>query len=291
MSTRESGAGGRMFAVRLGVDRGLREFRHALGSPDQLFNLFTTIGFMLVLWFQRDTAVEGTGLALAAFTLPSMLGMGVAFSGLVGPAGQLSTNREDGTLLRAKAVPNGMVGYLVARLVQLALDGGFSLVVLLVPAALLVDVFGHTGVGGVLGLLAVLVLGALATLPWGAVAGSITKSPGGAMGITMLPMMGIAAISGIFYPITALPGWLQALGQVFPVYWIGLGARSALLPDAAAAAEIGGTWRTPAVIAVLATWAVVGFLLAPTILRRMARRESGADMERRRQAALQRGGV
>ena len=49
----------------------------------------------------------------------------------------------------------------------------------------------------------------------------------------MLPMMGLIAISGIFYPITALPGWLQWIAQVFPVYWLGLGMRSALLPDAA----------------------------------------------------------
>ena len=51
------------------------------------------------------------------------------------------------------------------------------------------------------------------------------------------------AISGIFYPISGLPGWLHPVAQVFPVYWLGLGTRAALSPDAAAAAEIGGSWR------------------------------------------------
>ena len=275
-------------AIRLGVDRGLREFRHSLGSSDQLYNLFTGLAALTVLWFQRDSSVDGAGLSLAALTLPGLLGMGIVFGSLVGPAGQLSTNREDGTLLRAKAVPHGMVGYLVGRTVQTSLDSLSGLLVVLVPGVFLVNVLADAGVGGILGLLAVLALGMASMLPWGAVAGSVTKSPGGAMGITMLPMMGLAAISGIFYPITAMPGWLQGVAQVFPLYWAGHGARAALLPDSAAVAELGGSWRILEVVGVLGVWAVVGFLLAPTILRRMARRESGAEMEQRRQAALQR---
>jgi ABC-2 type transport system permease protein len=275
-------------AIRLGVDRGVREFRHGLGSSDQWYNVLVGLGFLSVLWFQRDSPVEGSDLSLAALTLPSLLGMSIVFGSLVGPAGQLSTNREDGTLLRAKAVPQGMVGYLVGRAVQTSLDNLFSLLIVLVPGVFLVNVLADAGVAGLLGLFAVLTLSMASMLPWGAVAGSITKSPGGAMGISMLPMMGLVAISGIFYPITAMPGWLQGLAQVFPVYWAGHGARAALLPDAAEVAEIGGTWRIMEMIGVLGVWAVVGFLLAPTILRRMARRESGSDMEQRRQAAMQR---
>lgn len=275
-------------AIRLGVDRGVREFRHSMGSSDQWYNVFTGLAALTVLWFQRDSPVEGSDLSLAAFTLPSLLGMGMVFGALVGPAGQLSTNREDGTLLRAKAVPHGMVGYLVGRTVQTSLDSLTGLLIVLVPGLFLVNVLADAGVDGVLGLIAVLAFGMASMLPWGAVAGSITKSPGGAMGITMLPMMGLIAISGIFYPITAMPGWLQGVAQVFPVYWAGHGARAALLPDAAAAAELGGSWRILEMVGVLGVWTVVGFLLAPTILRRMARRESGAEMEQRRQAALQR---
>ncbi|NUT91230.1 MAG: ABC transporter permease [Saccharothrix sp.] len=276
-------------AVRLGFHRGWLEFRHSLGSSDQVYNVLITIAYTLVLWFQHDSVVEGSTLSLAALSLPSMIGASVAFGGLVGPAGQLALNREDGTLLRAKAVPNGMVGYVVGRVVQTSLDISFGLVVGILPALLLIPDLTGAGLLDWLAVVPVLVLGLAATLPWGAIAGSIAKSPQGAMGFTMLPMMGVVAISGIFYPIHALPGWLQGLGQVFPVYWVGVGARAALLPDAAAATEIGGSWRTLEMVGVLGVWAVVGFLLAPTILRRMARRESGADMEQRRQAALQRG--
>jgi ABC-2 type transport system permease protein len=45
---------------------------------------------------------------------------------------------------------------------------------------------------------------------------------------------------------TAFPSWVKAIAQVFPMYWLGLGMRSALLPDAFASIEIGGTWRPKA---------------------------------------------
>lgn len=64
--------------------------------------------------------------------------------------------------------------------------------------------------------------------------------------------------------------------------------RSALLPVAAAAAELGGLWRPVETTLVLLAWAVAGLVLAPPILRRMARRESGSLMEQRRQRAMQR---
>ncbi len=38
---------------------------------------------------------------------------------------------------------------------------------------------------------------------------------------------------------TALPTWLQWIGQVFSFYWLGLGTRSALLLADLASVEIG----------------------------------------------------
>ena len=97
----------------------------------------------------------------------------------------------------------------------------------------------------------------------------------------------MVAISGIFYPISGLPDWLHPVAQVFPVYWLGLGTRAAMSPDAAAAAEIGDSWRHLETFGVLGLWAVVGLALAPRILRRMAQRESGSVVEARRQHAIQ----
>jgi ABC-2 type transport system permease protein len=78
------------------------------------------------------------------------------------------------------------------------------------------------------------------------------------------------------------------VAQAFPLYWLGLGLRSAMLPEAMAAAEVGESWRHLETIGVLGLWAVAGFALAPVVLRQMARRESGSTVAARRQKAMRR---
>ncbi|HWD63999.1 MAG TPA: ABC transporter permease [Solirubrobacteraceae bacterium] len=278
-----------LYAVRLGLSRGWREFRQILLSPQDLaWYVLIAVVFVVVLFFQRHSTEKGTHVSLAFAVLPSILGMMVALGGLQGAASSLATEREDGTLLRAKAIPNGMIGYLTGRIVSICLATVLSLVIILVPGLFLIPKLAATGLTGWLTFVWVLALGLLATLPWGAIIGSLAKSPASVLGLSMLPIIGITAISGIFYPIFALPGWVQGLAQGFPVYWLGLGVRSAFLPGSASAVEIGGSWRHLETVAVLGAWAVIGLVVAPIVLRRMARRESGSDMQARRQRAMQR---
>ncbi|NRQ34342.1 ABC transporter permease [Nonomuraea sp. NN258] len=276
-------------AARLGLARGWIEFKHSLANPQDIgWTIFTTLSFIIVLFFQRDAKVPGTDLSLAAATLPSLMGLMVAFSGFMGTVGALVIEREDGTLLRAKALPQGMLGYLIGRVVSISLSGLGGLVLLLLAGVIMIPEIRGAGPGGWLMVVLVALLSLTATLPMGAVIGSLANSPQAASGLSMLTMGGLTAISGIFYPISALAGWLQGLAHVFPLYWLGLGMRSALMPDAAAAVEIGGSWRTLETFGVLGAWSVLGLLLAPPILRRMARRESGSLVQERRERALRR---
>ena len=276
-------------AVRIGLGRGWTEFRHMLSTPvEHMFNVFVAVIILTVLYFQRDNAVGGTDLPLATLVLPGVVGMLVAYNSTIGAAFVIAFEREDGTLLRAKAAPFGMVGYLAGLVLRVPLHTVVSLLWVLVPGLFLFDGLASAGVGGWLTLLWVLALGLLATVPAGMVFGALARNPRVVAQTVGLGSAGLIAISGIFYPIAALPGWLHPIGQVFPFYWLGLGMRSALLPDAAAAVELSGSWQHLETVAVLGAWAVVGLVLAPVVLRRMARRESGASVEAGRQQATQR---
>jgi ABC-2 type transport system permease protein len=278
-----------LHAARLGVSRGWIEFKQQLTSAQDMgFTVVSTAALVVTMYFQRDATVPGTDISLAAATLPGVVGLLIPFNALMGAVGALSAEREDGTLLRAKAVPQGMVGYLVGRIVMLSITTVGAVVVMLVAGLFFVPGLLGIGLGNWLTLAWIGLLGLLSSLPIGAVIGSLAKSPQSAAGLSMLTVGALTAISGIFYPIAALAGWLQTLAHAFPLYWLGLGMRSALLPDAAAAAEIGGSWRPVETTLVLLAWAVAGLLLAPPILRRMARRESGSAMEERRHRAMQR---
>lgn len=278
------------YAIRVGLSRGLIEWRVTVTRWQELLGNYLMIPAVLltVLFFQRATVIEGTTLPLATLALPGVLGMLTAYGSMIGIGTILSAEREDGTLLRAKAVPNGMIGYVSGGILRMSLDVLLFVVIMLVPALVFFDGLLADGPVGLLTLAGVLALGLLATLPIGMIIGSMIRSPRAVGGWGFFVSGGVIAISGIFYPITALAGWLQTIAQIFPYYWLGLGMRSALLPDEAAAVEIGGSWRHLGMFGVLSAWMVVGLLLAPAVLRRMARRESGSTMAERRQKALQR---
>lgn len=277
----------RLHAARTGVGRGWTEFVLSLRSPqDQGFYLFFGIGTLVYLWVNRGDEVAGSDLSFPAVALPSVLAGVVVFNSFLGPAFALAMEREDGTLLRAKAVPGGMTGYVVGQVVYHSLGLFPMLLVLLVPSALLFDDVLPTGAAW-LQVAGVLALGMLATMPVGMVVGSLVRSTQKVTTWGMLPLLVLVAISGVFVPLQALWGWLQVVAQAFPLYWIGLGLRASFLPDAAAALEVGGSWRPVETAVVLGAWSVAGLVVAPVVLRRMARRQSGSTVEAARQQALQ----
>jgi ABC-2 type transport system permease protein len=275
----------RLGSLRLGVARGGIELRQTFTYwPDLLQAVIFSGISVLVLFLMRGHHVPGTTFSLGSLTLPSIVGMNIAFSGVLGVTGLLSVDREDGTLLRAKATPGGMAAYVVGKVTLVSATSLIGLVTLLVLGPLAFPGVSETAAGW-LTTAWVVALGLLATIPIGIALGSLIPNPR-FIPLVMLPLGGLIAISGIFYPITHLPGWLQAIGQLFPMYWIGLGMRSALLPRSMAAVEIDGSWRHWLVLLVLAAWAVAALLAAPPVLRRMARRESGSRVAARRERAM-----
>jgi ABC-2 type transport system permease protein len=273
-------------ALRAGFTRGLIELRQSFTGAGLVGHLFWPVVTLVAIFFLRNRGFGTSGFTLGTLALPGVLGMFIAL-GMLLMVQYLTAEREDGTLLRAKAIPNGIGGYFVGKLVTVSGTILAYLAILLIPGLLIVDGLEVGSIGSWLTLAWVLLLGLVATQAIGAVLGAQVSSPRGA-GYLSLPIMGLIAISGIFYPITTLPGWLQGIAQAFPMYWLGLGMRSALLPPAAVSVELGGSWRRLETIGVLGAWAVLGLIVAPIVLRRMARRESGSRVAERREKLLQR---
>lgn len=277
-------------AIKTGLSRGWTEFLLSLKSPqDQGFYLFMSLAVLGYLWLNRNSSVEAEGISLSlpAFAMPSILGALIAFALVIGPGYSLAMEREDGTLLRAKAVPHGLTGYVTGQLVLHSASIIPSIAVILIPGIFLFDGLMQNGVSGWVRVVLFVLLGLLATLPIGIILGSVV--PGvqkmGTWGF--FPVMILTAFSGIFFPIQVLWTWIQWVAQAFPIYWLGLGMRSAFLPDTATALEISGSWRTTETLLVLAVWAIVGMLIAPRVLRRMAQRQSGSQVEAARDQAVQ----
>lgn len=275
--------------MRAGWSRGATELRQSFTNGGDLFNhFFWPVLMLVVLFLMRDVSFGDGEFELGTLVLPGILGMNAAMA-MVTMSQLLTADREDGTLLRAKATPHGTPAYLVGKIISVSVGVVVDLAIFLIPALFIIPGLRVGSSEAWLTLGWVLVLGLVATLPIGAVLGSLFSSTR-SQGLLTLPIMAMIGISGIFYPVTSMPEWVQGLAQVFPVYWLGLGMRSALLPDSAVTVEIGDAWRHLETVGVLSVWAVVGLVLAPIVLRRMARRESGSTMAERREKALQRVG-
>jgi ABC-2 type transport system permease protein len=274
--------------MRLGFRRGWLEFKQSLRSTQDIgWYVFMSLAVLGYLYLRRDSEVEGSDLLVPVVSMPSILAALIAFGVVVGPAYTLAMQREDGTLLRLKAVPNGLPGYVVAQILTPGLGAFVQLPLILVPALFLFDGLMSNGAAGWAALIGFTTLGLLAMLPIGMIIGALVPSTQKVGTWGMLPVMALAGISGIFYPIQALWGWVQVVAQMFPMYWVGLGLRSAFLPDDAAALEVTGSWRTMETILVLGGWAAVTIALLPLVLGRMARRTSGSQVEAARDQALQ----
>lgn len=278
-------------AYRAGLRRGMISTKIQLTTlADVLGTVIPLAIFVIVLLFLQRVEFEGAEISLGAMNIPGLIAMSVLFSAVMGIVGILSMDRTNGTLLRTKSVPGGTTGYLVGEIVANAIITVASTLVLLIAGLLLFEGLEFGSIDRWFLFALVLLVGLVSTLAIGAVVGVLVNSPKN-MGLVMLPVMGLIGISGIFYPLVALPIWLQWIAQVFPLYWFGLGMRASLLPESMASVEVGESWRLEWVFAVLAAWAIVGLALAPKLLSRMARRESGSTLAARRRDIQQDWGV
>ncbi|WP_432543668.1 ABC transporter permease [Kineococcus sp. SYSU DK002] len=262
-------------AVRAGLRRSLIEVRQNL--PLVVNYAFFPLIALLVVHLLRGTAVPGAAVGLGTHAVPGILAVNIVFTGVMGLATTLMSERADGTLLRARTVPHGVLGYLVAKITGQILMTFVTLAVVLAVAALLLDGLQPFGAGRLLTLACVVPLGLLATLPFGAVLGSVLPHPR-QLGFVSLLLMGLTAVSGVFYPLAAHAPWMQVIGQVFPLYWIALGLRSAFLPADVVTAEIDASWRIGECITVLGAWSAIGVAIALVVLRRSAQRQGGTRL-------------
>lgn len=275
-------------ATRAGWRQALTDLRINVTGSNLAGYLVTPIVTIGVLWFVRDSSLDGTGITLAHYMFPGFLAMILVVGGITGVSGELMTEREDGSLLRMKAVPHGLRGYAIGKVLQHVLLNLSLIAIVFIAAIIIVPEIAPDTPLQWLGFLGYVVLGLLATLPVGVALGAAVKNMMGLVAPT-LAVYALLVISGIFTPLETFASWLGTIAQFFPLYWLGLGLRSVFLPAEAAIVEVGESWRTLETLGVLGIWAAVGLILAPIVLRRMIRGVSGSSMQQVRERLLTKG--
>lgn len=256
--------------VRLGALQARTETRNRFLRATALGHLFLPI--VLVVIFTNidvESALGGAAGMLAGIATASLF-----VGGLVGITGELVTEQDDGTMLRVRTLPFGLSGYLVGKTMSLLVSSMVSVLLILVPAHLLVTPILPSTPLGIVAFLGLAALTLFAAVPLGSVIGAVLKSPLAVMPVSLVAY-GLMVVSGIFFPISVLPEWVEVPAKLFPVYWLGLLGRSILVPGV----ELAGPLEAALAIGVPLLWGVLGLLLAPRALRVMTRRQSGSRLE------------
>ncbi|MFT4299234.1 MAG: ABC transporter permease [Aeromicrobium sp.] len=166
------------------------------------------------------TQVEDESLRQIQYVTPSLLGWAVAMSATFGAAASLVVWRKNGLLRRLRLAPIPTRSVVLARV-------GVSLVIALVQAAIFVGlgvaVFGLKLTGWWPLMIPLLLAGTLAFLSIGMLAGAISKTEEGAVGLANFIVLPMAFLSGSFFPLDGSPAWLRIISNCLPLKHLNTG--------------------------------------------------------------------
>ena len=271
-------------AGRAGLQRAGIELRVVLGDLNraaiefQLVNLFLFVALAVALDRGRPPAAGQP--PLIGTVLVTFLVLGIAQLGLVSVAQTMIQARDDGSLLRLRLTPGGLIAYVVEKLAYVLATGAVSILALLTAGIALTEVALPDTAGRWLLLLWVALLGAATATAIGAILGAVLPDARESLAYAVLPAFGVIMLCGTVGEDELPPAAGTALGAV-PFTWMVRGLRAALLPEAA------GSFSTPVALAVLTAWLLAGMAVAVPLLRRMTLRSTGSELARRRRRQAQ----
>jgi ABC-2 type transport system permease protein len=186
------------------------------------------------------------------YFLPAMLAYIILQSGINYVAIGLADLRARRVLRRFRATPLRPAQILGAQIAGGALTVVLQLIVLILVGLF---VFKARTYGSWLVAAVPMLLGVGAFVGIGFLLTSAARTSEAARGLATFVAFPMMFLSGIFFPITTLPGWLQTIVHVLPLTWL-TDALHRVMNDGAGLAEIGLDCL------VLAGWGVLTFALA-----------------------------
>jgi ABC-2 type transport system permease protein len=232
----------------IGIARNRRAVVLSLVLPVVLLVMFNSI----FVGGGDSVELAGAKVTAQAYFTGGMLTYAILLSAFSQLAIGLVGQRERGQLKRLRGTPVPAWTFIVATVLRAMVTVGGMAVVLLAIARLAygVEISGEA----IAEILLYVALGTATMCSLGIAATAIVADVDGA---TVLPLAAVilSLISGIFVPVDQLPGWIEEVARIFPVYHLAAGLQTALGVSGDTALHAGDA-------AVLAAWAVWGTVFA-----------------------------
>jgi ABC-2 type transport system permease protein len=213
-----------------------------------LFLLVTFAGL-----FGTDTVeVAGQQVAMNRASVPGIMGLAVLTSSFMALVMSVVNQREGGILKRRRATPVPAAVLVLSRAVTVTLSSVAACALLVLVA----DVgFGIDAPAGSLGpLLVTVVAGSLCFACCGYALAAVVTSAESAQPILQVVLLPLQMISGVYFPTSQLPAWLQHVGDAFPLAHLTDALQHAWLPSGASIA-----WAD---LGIMALWGAGAALVA-----------------------------
>jgi ABC-2 type transport system permease protein len=214
------------------------------------------------------------GVSFTQYFAAGMVASGVMLSSFQSLAIGIAIERDEGTLKRLRGTPMPPGSYFLGKIGLVLVTSVIQTAILLVVGALAFGLQLPTGPQLWVRFGWVFLLGTTAGTVLGIVYSSVPRSSSSAAAVVSPVMIVLQFISGVFFVFTDLPGWMQAIGSLFPLKWLAQGMRSVFLPASFEAFEASGSWQLGLTALILALWTIVGLVLCLRTFRWL-RRDAG----------------
>jgi ABC-2 type transport system permease protein len=197
-------------------------------------------------------SVDSSSLSYIDFLLPGILALSIMISAVIGLATIMVDWRQRGILRRLKLTPIPLAEFFAARITA-------SLVVALMQVVVLLAfgrfVFGIHISSTAWAAIPVALAGCLCFLAMGFAIGSVVSNPETGDAVSNVITNPMMFLSGTFFPVAAMPSYVQAIARVLPLYYMANGLRDTTVRGLSithVAPDIGVLLGVTAVLSVIA---------------------------------------
>lgn len=173
----------------------------------------------------RSITLTERSLKAADYYMPGYLAAFIMANGVIGVASMTSEFRRNGILKRMAATPLRKRSWILANLL-LQVFLAFSLAVVMILLSHLL--FGTQGIPNLLSVL-LLLLGTVAFCAMGITLGGVIKDVEAATAAGNLIAFPMMFLSGAFWPVEMMPGFMQTIARCMPLYYFHEGLRQAMI--------------------------------------------------------------
>jgi ABC-2 type transport system permease protein len=167
-------------------------------------------------------SVDSSSLKYIDFLLPGILALSIMISAVIGLATIMVDWRQRGILRRLKLTPIPLSEFFAARIAASLVVAVMQVVVLLAFGRL---VFGIHISSTAWAAIPVALAGCLCFLAMGFAIGSVVSNPETGDAVSNVITNPMMFLSGTFFPVAAMPSFVQAIARVLPLYYMANGLR------------------------------------------------------------------